>query len=154
MQSAEQEMVRDLAAGPDQVYAAWTRPERFARWFGPRIFATPAERVVLDVRPGGAWQATMLGEDGFEITIGGVYREVAGPYRLVFTAGDPDDPGDGPPSVVTLTLEEHAGGTRMRVHLNAAAGDGRERAEQTREGWLELIDRLAEHVRASASPVS
>src|SRR5687768_11060652 len=53
--TAEYEIVRHLTAQREQVYAAWTRPERFARWFGPRIFTTPADRVVLDVRPGGAW---------------------------------------------------------------------------------------------------
>ncbi|MEV4249737.1 SRPBCC domain-containing protein [Streptosporangium canum] len=60
MKTAEHEIVRDFAARREQVYAAWTRPERFARWFGTRVFTTPADRVVPDVRLAGhlAVQAT------------------------------------------------------------------------------------------------
>ncbi|MFF4776712.1 SRPBCC domain-containing protein [Microtetraspora fusca] len=154
-QTAEFEIVRDFAAPREQVYAAWTRPERFARWFGPRIFTTPADRVVLDVRPGGAWQATLVGDEGFEVTLQGVYREVAGPGRLVFTTGDPDNPGDGPASVVTLTLDEHADGTTMRFRQFGVNTDA-EHAEQSKAGWLEFFDRLAEHlaVQATSSKVS
>ncbi|MGV9770943.1 SRPBCC family protein [Streptosporangium sp. NPDC003464] len=155
METAEYEIVRDFTARREQVYAAWTQPERFARWFGPRVFTTPADRVVLDVRPAGAWQATLVGEEGFEVTLRGVYREVAGPGRLVFTTGDPDDPGDGPASVATLTLEEHEHGTTMRFHQFGVNTDA-EHAEQARAGWLEFFDRLAEHlaVQATSSKVS
>ncbi|OUC97838.1 SRPBCC family protein [Streptosporangium minutum] len=155
MKTAEYEIVRDFAARREQVYAAWTQPERFARWFGPRVFTTPADRVVLDVRPGGAWQATLVGEEGFEVTLRGVYREVAGPGRLVFTTGDPDDPGDGPASVATLMLEEREGGTTMRFHQSGVNTDA-EHAEQARAGWLEFFDRLDEHlaVQATSSKVS
>ncbi|MER5319261.1 SRPBCC family protein [Streptosporangium roseum] len=155
MKTAEYEIVRDFAAQREQVYAAWTRPERFARWFGPRMFTTPADRVVLDVRPGGTWRATLVGEEGFEVTLQGVYREIAGPGRLVFTTGDPDSPGDGPASVATLTLEECEGGTTMRFHQFGVNTDA-EHAEQARAGWLEFFDRLAEHlaVQATSSKVS
>ena len=102
MKTAEYEIVRDFAARREQVYAAWTQPERFARWFGPRVFTTPADRVVLDVRPGGAWQATLVGEEGFEVTLRGVYREIAGPGRLVFTTGDPDATATRSPRTASL----------------------------------------------------
>ncbi|MEU6997922.1 SRPBCC domain-containing protein [Nonomuraea sp. NPDC046570] len=149
MKTAEYEIVRDFAAQREQVYSAWTEPERFARWFGPRIFTTPADRVVLDVRPGGAWQATLLGEEGFEVTLRGVYREVVGPDRLVFTTGDPDNPGDVPASVATLTLHEHADGTTMRFHQFGVNTDA-EHAEQAKAGWQEFFDRLAEHLTVQA----
>ncbi|GAA2412095.1 SRPBCC domain-containing protein [Nonomuraea africana] len=154
-QTAEYEIVLDLDAPREQVYAAWTTPHRFARWFGPRIFTTPADRVVMDVRPGGAWQAVLVGDEGFEVTLEGVYREVDGPGRLVFTTGDPDHPGDGPASVVTLTLEEGEGGTTMRFHQFGVNTD-QEHAHQARAGWLEFFERLAEHlaVQATSSKVS
>ncbi|MFF0451634.1 SRPBCC domain-containing protein [Streptomyces sp. NPDC004609] len=145
MNTAEYEIVRHFAARRAQVYDAWTRPEHFARWFGPRVFTTPADRVVLEVRPGGSWRATLVGEEGFEVTLEGVYRKVAGPGRLVFTTGDPDNPGDGPASVVTVSLEEHQDGTTMRFH-QAGVNTDAEHAEQARAGWLEFFDRLAEHL--------
>lgn len=145
MMTAEYEITRDFPASREQVFQAWTRPERFSRWFGPRIFTTPVDRVVLDTRPGGAWQATLVGEEGFEVTLQGVYREIAGPGRLVFTTGDPDNPGDGPASVATVTLEDAAGGTAMRFHQFGVNTD-QEHAEQAKAGWLEFFDRLAEHL--------
>ncbi|MEU4695814.1 SRPBCC family protein [Nonomuraea dietziae] len=150
-QTAEYEIVLHLDAPREQVYAAWTTPGRFARWFGPRIFTTPADRVALDVRPGGAWQATLVGDEGFEVTLQGAYREVAGPGRLVFTTGDPDNPGDAPASVVTLTLDEgEGGGTTMRFHQFGVNTD-QEHAEQARAGWLEFFERLAEHLAVQAA---
>ncbi|MFD1540561.1 SRPBCC family protein [Nonomuraea guangzhouensis] len=148
--TAEIEITRMYDASREQVYAAWTRPEGFSQWFGPRIFETPAERIAMDLRPGGVWRATMVGADGFEATLDGVYREVAGPGRLVFTTGDPDDPGDGPASVVTLTLVDLGGKTEMRFHQFGVNTD-QEHAEQSKAGWTEFFDRLAEHLTQRAS---
>ncbi|MFI0351794.1 SRPBCC domain-containing protein [Actinomadura sp. 9N407] len=146
MQTAEYEITCVFDVPRELVYEAWTRSERFARWFGPRVFTTPADRVVLDVRPGGTWKATMVGEEGFEVTLNGVYREVDGPGRLVFTTGDPDDPGDAPASVVTVLLDEQDGTTTMRFHQYGVNTDA-EHAEQAKAGWVEFFDRLAEHLR-------
>lgn len=148
MQTAEYEITRTFAVAPEQVFAAWTQPERFARWFGPRIFTTPADRVVLDVRPGGAWSATLVGEEGFEVTLHGVYREISA-NRLVFTTGDPDNPGDAPASVATLTLEGGDGQTTMRFHQFGVNTD-QDHADQAKAGWQEFFDRLAEHLQTSS----
>ncbi|GAA3931136.1 SRPBCC domain-containing protein [Actinomadura viridis] len=150
MQTAEFEIIRGFDAPRELVYAAWTTPERFARWFGPRIFVTPADRVLLDARPGGGWTATMIGDGGFEVTLSGTYREVDGPGRLVFTTGDPDHPGDEPASVVTVTLDEEGGGTTMRFH-QFGVNTGAEHAEQAKAGWVEFFDRLAEHLAAQST---
>ncbi|HEX4817238.1 MAG TPA: SRPBCC domain-containing protein [Nonomuraea sp.] len=137
----EHAFTRVLDAPRERVWAAWTRPERLFRWFGPRSMATPLGRVSLDVRPGGAWRATVVGEEGFEVTFDGVYREVRPPVRLVFTTGDPDAPGDGPASVVTIDLLDAAAGrTELRFHQRGVNVEP--------SGWLEFLDRLAEHVTA------
>jgi len=144
-QTAEYEITRVFDAPRELVYQAWTEPGRFARWFGPRGLTTPAERVVMDVRPGGSWRATLCGEEGFEATLDGTYREVAGPRRLVFTTGDPDNPGDGPASVVTIELSERDGRTTMLFHQYGVNTEP-EHAEQARQGWIEFFDRLGEHL--------
>ncbi|MER7502177.1 SRPBCC domain-containing protein [Nonomuraea pusilla] len=146
-QTAEYEITRVYDAPREAVYAAWTEPERFSRWFGPRMLSTPVGRIVLDARPGGAWQATLVGEDGFEATLGGVYREVRAPERLVLTTGDPDEPGDGPASVVTVELTEADGKTEMRFHQFGVNTD-EAHAEQAKAGWVEFFDRLGEHLAA------
>ncbi|MBB6351013.1 SRPBCC family protein [Nonomuraea muscovyensis] len=144
-ETAEYEITRIFDAPRERVFAAWTEPERFARWFGPRELAAPADRIGMDVRPGGAWEVTFVGEGGFEVPLGGVYREVAAPGRLVFTTGDPDDPGDGPASVVTVSLDVDGGRTLMRFH-QYGVNTPQEHAEQAQAGWIEFFDRLAELV--------
>ncbi|MEV0234190.1 SRPBCC domain-containing protein [Nonomuraea sp. NPDC050786] len=146
-QTAEYEITRHFDAPRELVWAAWTEPERFSRWFGPRMLTTPVGRITLDARPGGVWQATLVGEEGFEATLNGTYREVKGPERLVFTTGDPDNPGDGPASVVTIDLTETDGRTEMRFHQYGVNTDP-QHAEQAKAGWVEFFDRLAEHLAA------
>ncbi|MEW9547434.1 SRPBCC domain-containing protein [Nonomuraea sp. NPDC050783] len=144
-QTAEYTVTRTFDAPRRRVWDAWTEPEGFARWFGPRTMATPLGRITLDTRPGGVWRATLVGEEGFEVTLDGRYREVSAPGRLVFTTGDPDAPGDGPASVVTVDLTETGGRTEMRFHQYGVNTD-QEHAEQAKAGWIEFFERLAEHV--------
>ncbi|MBB5777741.1 SRPBCC family protein [Nonomuraea jabiensis] len=144
-QTAEYEINCLFDAPREQVWAAWTEPERFARWFGPRMLSTPVGRITLDTRPGGVWRATLVGEEGFEATLDGTYREVTEPERLVFTTGDPDNPGDGPASVVTIDFTEVDGKTGMRFHQYGVNTDSAH-AEQAKAGWIEFFDRLAEHL--------
>jgi uncharacterized protein YndB with AHSA1/START domain len=139
-QPVEHAITRLLDAPRELVWAAWTRPERFSRWFGPRTMVTPIGRITLDARPGGVWRATVVGEEGFEVTFDGVYREVRPPARLVFTTGDPDGPGDGPASVVTIDLVDAGGRTELRFHQRGVHVEP--------AGWAGFLDRLAEHVTA------
>lgn len=148
-QTSEYEITRVFDAPRDLVWAAWTQPERFSQWFGPPTMATPLGRITLDAWPGGVWRATLIGEEGFEVTLDGTYREVRPPDRLVFTTGDPDDPGDGPASVVTITFIDVDGKTDMLFHQYGVNTD-QEHAEQAKAGWLEFFDRLAEHVTAGS----
>ncbi|SDJ56861.1 SRPBCC family protein [Nonomuraea jiangxiensis] len=144
-QTAAYELTRVFDAPRERVWAAWTDPERFSRWFGLRMLATPVGRITLDAWPGGVWRATLVGEEGFEVTLDGTYREVTAPERLVFTTGDPDHPGEGPASVVTIEFKAVAGRTEMRFHQYGVNTD-QQHAEQARAGWMEFFDRLAEHV--------
>ncbi|MEV4011631.1 SRPBCC domain-containing protein [Nonomuraea angiospora] len=144
-QTAEYEINRLFDAPRELVWAAWTEPERFSRWFGPRMLSTPVGRITLDTRPGGLWRATLVGEEGFEATLDGTYREVTEPERLVFTTGDPDNPGEGPASVVTIDFTEADGKTRMRFHQYGVNTDTAH-AEQAKAGWIEFFDRLAEYL--------
>jgi uncharacterized protein YndB with AHSA1/START domain len=59
---------RVFAAPRERVWREWTEPERFADWFGGLECVVPLAMVSMDVRPGGAWQATMYcGPDRREI---------------------------------------------------------------------------------------
>ncbi|MEV4801332.1 SRPBCC domain-containing protein [Nonomuraea sp. NPDC049421] len=128
------DLVHLLGAPRPLVWAAWTEPERFCRWFGPAWMATPLGRVTLDVRAGGAWGVTLVGDEGFEMVVGGRYREVVAPERLVFTTGA----GDRAASVVTVVFVAAGAGTELRVR-EIGVGVGR-------EGWEEFCGRLAAYL--------
>jgi uncharacterized protein YndB with AHSA1/START domain len=138
-------MTRVLDAPRERVWREWTEPERFADWFGGSESEVPVTSTSLDVRPGGAWRATMFaGPNRREIQWTGEYREVVEPERLVFTVSD--QPDEDEYEVVTVVLTDLGDGrTEMRLeqrggHMPAA---GYERAMK---GWGTFFDRMAERL--------
>ena len=105
---------RIFAASRERVWREWTEPARFADWFGGVECEIPLATVSMDVRPGGAWRATMFcGPGRREIRWSGEYREVIAPERLVFTVTD--QPGDDRHELVTVLLRDLGDGrTEMR----------------------------------------
>lgn len=53
--------IRTINAGIETVYAAWTTPEIFAKWWGPAGFSNTFHEY--DFREGGKWIYTMHGPD-------------------------------------------------------------------------------------------
>jgi uncharacterized protein YndB with AHSA1/START domain len=138
-------ITRVFDAPRELVFRAWTEPERFARWFGGPGTEVPPSTVSMEVRPGGAWRATMFaGPDRREIRWQGVYREVVAPERLVFTITDqPELPEEGH-EVVTVVLSALGDGkTEMLFHQ----GGGHLTAEEyprARHGWSAFFERMAQ----------
>jgi uncharacterized protein YndB with AHSA1/START domain len=137
-------ITRVFAAPRELVWKEWTEPRRFADWYGGPECEIPLATVSMDVRPGGAWRATMFcGPDRREIRWHGEYREVVEPERLVFTVSD--QPGEEPQELVTVVLTDVGDrGTEMRFEQR-----GRMTAEQYRragEGWSSFFDRIAERL--------
>src|SRR5712691_5788344 len=98
-------ITRVFDAPRDLVFAAWTQPERAARWWGPQGFTTIS--CDMDVRPGGVWRRCMRSPDGTEHRKCGVYREIVEPERLVFTYADEDSEGNpGHETLVTVTFAD------------------------------------------------
>jgi uncharacterized protein YndB with AHSA1/START domain len=136
-----------LAAPRELVFQAWTDPSHVTRWFGPRGFTTPLCSIAMDVRPGGAWRATMINDaDGVEYPTGGFYIEVAEPERLVFTWGAPAEAGTEPEeSVVTVVLADLGGRTEMTLHQAGFSTD--ESRDSHHDGWSSALDRLTDQFR-------
>jgi uncharacterized protein YndB with AHSA1/START domain len=140
-------ITRVLDAPRDQVYKAWTEPDRFARWFGLSDSAVPIESVAMDVRPGGKWRATMVlaAPEATEIPWKGIYYEVEPSARLVFSLSD--QPGDEQ-EIVTVVLQDLGGRTEMVFHQ----GGGHltdEQYEQAKAGWGLFFERLAGHLASA-----
>jgi uncharacterized protein YndB with AHSA1/START domain len=136
------EITRVFDTPRDRLWREWTEPERFADWFGGRAADVPVSSVLMDVRPGGRWQATMY-VGGVEIRWEGVYREVVEPERLVLTFSD--QPGEEAHELVSVVLTDLGGGrTEMRLEQRGTlSGDVYERSV---EGWSSFFDRMTERL--------
>ena len=136
-------LTRVFDAPRDRVWREWTDPAAFADWFGGTEAEVPLESVAMDVRPGGAWRATMFaGPQRREIRWWGEYREVDAPERLVLTICDRE--GDDA-ELVTVDLTDLGDGrTEMRVEQRG--GMRPEDYERAKAGWGGFFDRIAERL--------
>jgi uncharacterized protein YndB with AHSA1/START domain len=130
-------ITRVLDAPRELVWNAWTQPEQFARWFGPRGFTTPLSKITMDLRPGGTVEFVMVSEDGTEYPNGATFLEVSEPERLVWRDRDID-------LVVTVTLRDLDGRTEMTCHVVGETG-----GDDAVAGWSSSFDKLAESLASA-----
>lgn len=124
----------------DLVFKAWTEPVRLEKWFSP----SPRNRikVKLDLRVGGSYRIAMIPPEGDGWVVGGVYREVFSPERLVFTWKWEDS--EEPASLVTVDFTEVSEGTEVKV--THAELESQESIENHREGWEGTLLRLSAYM--------
>jgi uncharacterized protein YndB with AHSA1/START domain len=132
-------ITRVLDAPRQLVWEAWTDPDQVARWWGPPGVTTA--KVTMDVSPGGMLRVTSVSEDGSEMTVTGVYREIVEPERLVFDEPAEESWHEGAVSVVTLT-DLGDGRTEMAVTTTIHTTDDMRRLAEG--GMKGSFDRLAE----------
>ena len=142
------EITRVFDAPRSLVFKVWSTPEHALRWWGPRNFT--AHSMKMDFRPGGAWRGCIRSPEGQDYWMGGVYREVIEPEKLIFTFAWDEATGlPGKEMLITLTFEA-LGPKRTRLTLrqdglpNLAERDGHG------GGWGEALDALATHLEAVA----
>jgi uncharacterized protein YndB with AHSA1/START domain len=151
-------MVREFDAPRELVWKAWSEPEHYMRWWGPRDYTCPS--CEIDFRVGGVFLGCMRSSEGQEIWSTGVYREIVPLERIVCTDSFADADGNVVPAthygmpadiplemLVTVTLEDLGGRTRMTVrHEGLPAG---EMTDGANAGWNESFDKLAESLAAA-----
>ena len=72
-------------ASPELLFDCMTTPEHLARFWGPTGTTTPVDNITVDLRPGGAFETTMVNEaDGSTYAMRAVYAEISRPHRLVW----------------------------------------------------------------------
>lgn len=122
-------MTRDLDAPRHLVWQALTRPELLKRWLGVQNGWTLAV-CEIDLRVGGAYRYVWRGPDGMEMGMGGVYREIVEPERIVSTEKFDQSwyPGG---AVGTMVLSEHAGKTTMTTTMLYDSREAREAVLQS-----------------------
>ena len=120
---------RVFDAPREEVWRAWTEPERIAQWWGKRGWSTPVASVELDVRPGGVFRLNSINDaDGREMPMDAVYSEVVEHERLAF----------GSSSVTFVDLGD--GRTEMRFEATVAD----DVAEAAEGGLASAFDRMEE----------
>src|SRR5262245_7544487 len=104
---------RIFDAPRELVIRMWTDAAHLRRWCCPSGFTIPHSEG--EIRVGGRFRTCMRSPEGENHWLSGTYREIAPPERLVFTHAWQDaDGSSGHETIVTVTLEEQAGKTRLR----------------------------------------
>jgi len=136
-------ITRTFDAPRAQVFKAWTDARVAKNWWGPRDF--PATHLEMDARPGGAWRGKLRSvETGQELRLGGVFRDVVAPERLVFTFSWEEEGERGLEMLVTVTFADQGGKTLMTFRHEPFQSF--EERDGHRGGWNSSFDRLAEQL--------
>ncbi len=133
-------LTRTFAAPRETVFQAWTDREILVKWWGPKGYTVPVAEI--DVRPGGAWRTCMRSPEGEEYCVGGVYREVIPPEKLVFTWAWESDGEPGHETVVTIEFHDKDGATELV--LVQELFESVEARDKHNQGWSSSFDCLAE----------
>lgn len=129
---------RVVAGSRADVFKSWTDPQELKRWWGPPGFTTPSAEI--DLRAGGKYRIAMQPPEGELLHVGGVYREVEPPKKLVYTWAWEEDGGPGHESLVTVEFRDRGASTEVVVtHERLANAESRERHDH---GWTGCMDRL------------
>ena len=145
---SEREIVisRVFDAPRSLVFDAWTTPELLKRWLGVRGGWSMVVCEV-DLKVGGAYRFVWRGPDGAELGMGGVYREIVAPERIVATESfdDPWYPGE---AVDTTVLVEEGGKTTATTTVLYESEEIRDAVLESgmASGVAESYDMLAEYL--------
>jgi len=107
-------MTRDFNAPRPLVFDAMTKPELLRRWLlGPEGWSMPV--CDIDLRVGGRYRYVWRSDaDGNEFAMGGVYREIVAPERVVNVERFEGMPGE---ALCTLELTEQGETTKLKLTM-------------------------------------
>lgn len=133
-----------IAAPPERVFQAITRPEELIRWFTDG--SCPAKIWQLDARRGGRWKfATDISKKPLngvmQFRAAGEITEIDPPHLLVYTwyANWHDDPSLA--TIVRWELSAKDGGTFVRVTHSNLGGETVARTDYI-SGWPGVVQML------------
>ncbi len=136
-------MTRVFEAPRRLVFDAYTKPELLKRWLGVGGGWSLAV-CEIDLKVGGTYRYVWRNTNGAELGMGGTYREVVTPERLVTTERF-DQPWYEGECIGTVTFVERAGKTTMTMNLRYDSKAIRDAVLQSpmKEGIARGFDALA-----------
>jgi len=148
-------IIRIFDVPQELVWRAWTEPEMFKKWWGPKDFTAPV--IKIDLRVGGKYLYCMRGPDDKDYWSTGTYEEIVTLERIVCTDSFADEHGNVVPAThygmkdfplkleVTVTFEEHKGKTKMTLrHVGIPVGKMNELCQA---GLNQSFDKLAKSLK-------
>ncbi len=135
-------MVREFNAPRHLVFDCWTKPELLRRWLGV-LGGWEMPVCEIDLRVGGSYRYLWRGPDGAEMGMGGVYREIAAPERLLSTEVFDEAwyPGE---AIDTLELTEADGTTTSTLTVLYDSKEARDMGVSSVDGVAQGFDKLEE----------
>ncbi|HEX6038638.1 SRPBCC domain-containing protein [Longimicrobium sp.] len=136
-------VTRRFSASAERVFDAWLDPEQARRF----LFATPMGQMVtvdIDARVGGSFYVVER-RDGQDAEHYGEYREIDRPRRLVFSFTTVKGAKDG--DRITIDIVPLETGCELTL-THEMSPEWTDWAEQTRQGWTNIVDGLAALVDA------
>jgi uncharacterized protein YndB with AHSA1/START domain len=125
-------------ATPELLFTCMTTPEHLTCFWGPTGTTTPLDGIVVDLRPGGAFETLMVGDDGSTYRMRATYEVVDPPTHLSWRDVDAG-------TLTTITFTDRGDGTTEVVthqrHLPPP-----HRTPEAREGWATALTRFATYV--------
>ena len=117
-------MIRVFEAPRELVFKAYTTPELLKRWLGVHNNWTLAV-CEIDLRPGGKYRYEWRGPGGASMGMGGTFREVKAPERIVATEKFDESwyPGE---AESTITLVEKDGKTTLTLSVRYESREARD----------------------------
>ncbi len=134
------DMSRIYDAAPKRVFDAWFS-KAWGEFVGPP--GVRGEVTLIEPRVGGRYRVVMHLPDGKTLAVGGVYREVARPTRLVMTWKWEHEEQD---TLITLSFRAHGKSTELTLHHEGFANA--ERRDSHKGGWTGTLDKLAKMLAA------
>jgi len=137
-------MTRVFDAPRSLVFEAFTKPELVRQWLlGPEGWSMPV--CEIDLRVGGKYRYVWRHVKGHEMGMGGVFREIVPPERIVSTEKFDEAwyPGE---AVGTVVLTEQGGKTTLTQTVQYQSREAREAVLKSpmESGVAAGYDRLAE----------
>ena len=137
MTTRELTLTRTFDAPQQLVWDAYTVPEQLAQWWGPQGMHTPAEKITVELREGGAFNLTMVDGEGNEYPSEMTVRALRPIDELVFGWGGQRGLGGGE---ITVTLSDDGGKTRLVQHFVGEITE--EMFPMMEQGTNEQLDKL------------
>ena len=144
-------MTRVFDAPRKLVFEAFTQPELVTRW----LLGPPGWTMVvceIDLRVGGAYRYVWRKDNGTEMGMGGVFREIVAPERIVQTEKF-DNPWYEGEAISTTVLIEHEGKTTLTMNMRYDSREVRDAILKSgmERGVAMSYDRLAELLVSTAA---